>query len=270
MLPLVGTDQGGITAAMSSDRLSLSQIRARQRRKGAKEKVKVLRQYADFARGIDLRKKLSGKQLRKIEDAFSEYTDLTSRPHKVIRARNSNNLKALQAFSQHSGETKFKVAFVPTADIDARVSVRSGKVVIRNKYVIQRFSPFNMRELATNPNAEITRAIKAHPKARRFIIKTGEYYYNGPMPENKVMDTLLEFMQRYSPGGKPYERRGENSHYQNWMIGLETYEYANQDDLDEYVMTRERQRRAVLREKGNERARYRKYYGKRVNVLKHK
>jgi hypothetical protein len=75
-------------------------------------------------------------------------------------------------------------------------------------------------------------------------------------------------MQRYSPGGKGYERRGENSHYQNWMIGLETYEYANQDDLDEYIRTREGQRRNVLREKKNERSRYQKYIGKRVNVFK--
>lgn len=253
---------------MSRRQPTLNQIRARQRRKGAKEKAKVLRHYTDFARNIDLRKKLSAKQLRKIEDVFSEYTDLTSRPHKVVRARKKENLTALQQFSQQLRIGLFNVAFVPTADIDARVRVQRGKVVIRNKYVTQRFSAFDMKALAANPHAEIDRAIKAHPKAKRYIIKTGEYYYNGPMPENKVKDTLLEFMQRYSPGGKGYERRGPNSHYQNWMIGLETYEYANQDDLDEYIMTREGQRREALREKKNERARYQKYIGKRVNVFK--
>jgi hypothetical protein len=253
---------------MPSKNPTLNQIRAIQRRKGAKEKVKVLRRYAEFPRKIDLRKKLSDKQLRKIENAFSEYTDLTSRPHKVVRARNRNNLKALQSFSQHKGDVRFKVAFVPTADVDARISVQNGKVVIRNKYVTQRFSAFDMRALATDPHTEIARAIKAHPKAKRFIIKTGEFYYNGPMPENKVTSTLLEFMQRYSPGGKGYERRGENSFYQNWMIGLETYEYANQDDLDEYIMTREGQRKTILRGKKNERSRYQKYIGKRVNVFK--
>lgn len=253
---------------MSSANISISQIRAKQRRKGAKEKAKLLRHYTDFARNIDLRKKLTGKQLRKIEDAFSQYTDLTSRPHKIVRARKKENLSALQDFSQHARRFLFNVAFVPTADVDARVSVRNGKVTIRNKYVTQRFSAFDMRALATDPHAEIARAMRQHPNARRFIIKTGEFYYNGPMPENKVRDTLLEFMQRYSPGGKGYERRGENSHYENWMIGLETYEYANQDDLDEYIAKREKQRRNVLREKKNERSRYQKYYGKRVNALK--
>lgn len=253
---------------MSKRDLTLSQIRARQRQKGAKEKAKVLRRYTTFARSIDLRKKISGKQLRKIEAAFSEYTDLTSRPHKVVRARNKKNLAALQGFSQHQSERVFNVAFVPTADIDAKISVRNGKVFIRNKFVTQRFSAFDMSALASDPHGEIDRAIKMHPKARRFIIKTGEYYYNGPMPEKRVKTTLLEFMQRYSPGGKAYEQRGPNSHYQNWMIGLETYEYANQDDLDEYVMAREKQRRAVLREKKNERSRYQKYIGKRVNVFK--
>jgi hypothetical protein len=253
---------------MPRQQLTLNQIRARQRRKGAKEKAKVLRRYTDFANKIDLRKELTDKQLRKIESAFSEYTDLTSRPHKIIRPRSKRNLKALQDFSQHGGETKFKVAFVPTADMSARVSVQGGKVVIRNKYVTQRFSAFNMRSLATDPKAEIARAIAAHPKARRFIIKTGEYYYNGPMPKEKVEQTLLDFMQRYSPGGRGYERRGPNSFYENWMIGLETYEYANQDDLDEYVTIRERQKRETLRAKKNERSRYQRYYGKRVNAFK--
>ena len=251
-----------------SRQLTLTQIRAKQRRKGAKEKAKVLRKYADFARDIDLRKELSGKQLRKIEQAFSEYTDLTSRPHKIVRPRKRDNLKALQSFSQHGGETRFKVAFVPTADINARVSVKNGKVVIRNKYVTQRFSAFNMKALAADADKEIDRAIRAHPKAERFIIKTGEFYYNGPMPANKVREKLHEFMQRYSPGGAGYERRGPNSFYGNWMIGLETYEYANQDDLDEYITIRERQRRGQLRVKKNERSRYQKYFGTRVNAFK--
>lgn len=255
---------------MAKQPLTIQQIRKCQRQKGAREKAKALRSYTEFARNIDLRKQLSNKQVRKIETAFSEYTDLTSRPHKIVRARNKANLKALQEFSQQIGKTPFKVAFVPTADIDAKIRVQNGKVVIRNKYVIQRFSAFNMKALAINPDAEITRAIKGHPKAKRFIIKTGEYYYNGPMPENKVREKLLEFMGRYSPGGKGFERRGPNSHYENWMIGLETYQYANQDDLDEYIQTREGQRRNVLREKKNERSRYQKYFGKRVNVFKGK
>lgn len=253
---------------MAKRQPTLNQIRAKQRRKGAKEKAKVLRQYTDFAWQVDLRKNLTGKQLRKIEKAFAEYTELTSRPHKVIRAKLKSNLKALQDFSQHSGEVKFKVAFVPTADITAKIRVQNGKVVIRNKYVTQRFSAFNMRKLAIDPETEIERAIKSHPKARRFIIKTGEFYYNGPMPAKKVKEKLLEFMARYSPGGIGYEKRGPNSHYENWMIGLETYEYANQDDLDEYITTREKQRKETLQKKKNERSRYQRYFGSRVNVFK--
>jgi hypothetical protein len=228
----------------------------------------VLRHYAPFARDIDLRKELTPKQVRKIEDAFSQYTDLTSRAHKVVRARKKENLNALQDFSQHARRGLFNVAFVPTPDIKAKVSVKNGIVTIRNKFVTQRFSAFDMRALATDPQTEIARAIRKHPQAERFIIKTGEFHYNGPMPANKVTATLLEFMQRYSPGGKGYERRGENSHYENWMIGLETYAYANQDDLDDYIKERENQRRTVLRNKKNERSRYQKYIGKRVNVFK--
>lgn len=253
---------------MPKQQLTIAQIRARQRRKGAKEKAKVLRKYTNFARDIDLRKELTDYQLRKIELLFSEYTDLTSRPHKIVRPRKKTNLKALQDFSQHESRGDFLVAFVPTADLNAKIRVANGKVTIRNKFVTQRFSAFDMRALATDPHREIERAIKSHPKAERFIIKTGEYYYNGPMPKSKVEEKLLEFMQRYSPGGKGYEQRGPNSHYQNWMIGLETYEYANQDDLDEYMITREKQKRQVLREKKNERSRYQRYFGKRVNPFK--
>jgi hypothetical protein len=253
---------------LAKRRLTLTQIRAKQRRKGAREKVKALRPYADFARGIDLRKEISAKQLLKIESAFSEFTDLTSRPHKIFRARNKGNLKAAQEFSQHSGGVKFRVAFVPTADIEAKIQVRKGVVTIRNKFVTQRFSPFNMKELARDPDKEITRAMDRHKKAERFIIKTGEYYYNGPMPRNKVRSKLHEFMQRYSPGGSVYERRGENSFYENWMIGLETYEYANQDDLDDYIIEREKQKRKILTAKKNERSRYQRAFGKRVNVFR--
>lgn len=249
-------------------KLTITQIRARQRQKGAKEKAKVLRRYAGWADNLDLRGDLTGAQLRKVENAFAEYTELTSRPHKVVRSRKRENLKALQDFSQHTGDNKFKVAFVPTADIEARVSVRNGIVTIRNKFVTQRFSAFNMRLLASEPDAEIERAMSKHRKAERFIIKTGEYHYNGPMPRKKVKEKLLEFMQRYAPGGSGYERRGENSHYENWMIGLETYAYANQDDLDEYIITREKQKREKLREKKNERQRYLKAIGTRVNVFK--
>lgn len=249
-------------------KLTISQIRAKQRRKGAKQKAKVLRRYTNFARDIDLRKNLSDYQMRKIELLFSEYTDLTSRPHKVVRSRKKENLETLQDFSQHARKGLFNVAFVPTADIDAKISVKRGIVTIRNKFVTQRFSAFNMRALATEPDEEITRAFKRHPNAKRYIIKTGEYHYNGPMPENKTREMLHKFMQRYSPGGAGFEKRGENSHYENWMIGLETYEYANQDDLDEYIIKRENQRKNILREKKNERSRYRKYFGTRVNVFK--
>lgn len=258
----------GREGKLAKRQLTLTEIRARQRRKGAKEKAKVLRRYTEFARHIDLRKNLSGKQLRKIEAAFTEYTDLTSRPFKVVRSRKKDNLKALQSFSQHSGTVKFNVAFVPTADVSAKISVKNGKVTIRNKFVKQGFSAFDMRALARDADSEITRAMKKHPKAERFIIKTGEFYYNGPMPKNKVREKLHEFMQRYSPGGKGYERRGENSFYENWMIGLETYEYANQDDLDEYITIREQQKKTILRNKKNERSRYQRYFGTRVNAFK--
>lgn len=252
---------------------SITQIRARLRQIGAKEKAKVLRHYAPFARKIDLRKKLSGKQLRKIEAAFSEYTDLTSRPHVVFRPRKKANLKAAQAFSQHETKSPFNVAFVPTADINAKIKVsKSGKVTIRNKFVTQGFSAFNTRRLVIDAEKEIRRAMAEHPKAERFIIKTGEYHYNGPMPREKIVEMGLKFVERYAPGGDKFKEYagGSSNHFENWLIGLETYTYANQDDLDDYMIERERQRRETLREKKNERQRYRRTFGERVNVFKRK
>lgn len=253
---------------MPNKQLTITQIRARQRRKGAKEKAKVLRRYTSYAKDIDLRKPLTDTQLRRIELLFSEYTDLTSRPHKIVRSRKKKNLEILQQFSQHETKGFFKVAFVPTADIDAKIAVRNNDVIIRNKYVIQKFSYFDMAALVANPEKEIDRAFKRHPRAKSFIVKTGEYYYNGPMPRAKCEKTLMMFMARYSPGGIPYEKRGPKSHFKNWLIGLETYEYTNQDDLDEYVQKRGAQREKILREKKNERSRYNRYFGGRVNAFK--
>lgn len=253
---------------MTKKKLTLQQIRALQREKAAKQKIAFLRSFENSSRKIDLRKKLSAKQIRKFENIFSEYTDLTSRPHKIVRARNKGNLDMLQNFAQHSDRT-FNVAFVPVPTPNAKIRVKKDRIAIGINGVTHNYSPFNVRALIDDPEKEIRRAIDKFPDAKSFVIRCGLYTeWRHSYSRNVVIEKTIEMMRNYSAGGAKYEKRGPNSHFSNWLLGLETYAYESRGDFDQVRVDWKKERDKVLTGKKNERQRFYKMFGKRVNVFK--
>lgn len=236
----------------------------------AKEKAKHIRRYNKHIKQFDLRKELTKSQLRYINAAFEEFTKLTSRPYKVYRSRNKSNLRKVQEVSDHQkGAPKFDVAFVPTADPkNTRIRVNKNQVSIKTKWLTKRIVLFDMEKLAIDPEKEIDKALKEYPNANSYIIKAGEYQYNGGLAPSLVKKHVLNLMARYSPGGSGYTKRGENSYYQNWLFGLEAYFYDDFDDLVKYRKQFQEERLEELSERRRERNRFRKKYGKRINVFK--
>lgn len=255
---------------MTKPKSRIKKIQARKAQDAAKEKAKRMRPYMSKLKDLDLRKELSKHQLNYINKAFEEFTELTSRPHKVYKPRKKSNLAKAQQYARHDkGGPKFDVAFIPTIEGEkTRVSVKGDEITVRTKYLTQRTVLFNMKNLAKDPEKEIARAITKHPKAQSFIIMAGKYQFNGGLTRNLVQNEVLKLMMRYSPGGEPYKIRGENSHYKNWLIGLEAYFYNNQDNFDAYRLAYEKKRLEELNERRNERNRFKRKYGSRINVFK--
>ncbi len=221
----------------------------------AKKQIKEMRPYLKKLKGIDLRKSISPQQRGYLNKVWSEYTTLTARPTKIYRARNKKNLKTAQKFAQHETGT-FDVAFIPTADRKAKITVNKGKVKLRGKYVTETTAFFNFSELMTNPDAEIARVLSEFPNAKKFIIKAGEYEYNGPLTAKQARKEVHNIMAKYS-------NEDANNYYQNWMAGVKVFSFDSQQDFIDYVRLYDKQRKEVLQKGKNKRRANQRRHGKR-------
>jgi len=201
----------------------------------AKEQIKEMRPYLKKLRKVDLRSDISAAQRSYINKAWREYTELTTRPFKVYRTKNKKRLKIAQEFSRHEkGKPVFDVAFVPTADPHAKIKFKGDRAIIQSKYVTETILFFDVKQLAIDPIGEIQRTLARNPDAKQFIIMAGKYLYNGGLARSLVENKVVNLMSQYSPGGAMYEKRGPNSHFQNWLFGLVAFEAKNQVSIDEY------------------------------------
>lgn len=233
----------------------------KQAQKLAREQVKEMRPYLKRLRNIDLRKELSPAQRSNITKVWKDYQELTTRPFKVYKSKNKKRLEKVKSFAgREKGMTDFDVAFVPSPDPTAKV-VFKGKnqtPFLKTKHAKIGVLEFNMENLARNPDEEIARVLALAPDARQFIVLTGLYkMYNAGYSRETIGKRVLWLMERYSPGGRGYEKRGSNSHFSNWLRGLETIETTNQSDLRSYRLayrdaardTKDRKRKARRKRK---------------------
>jgi len=213
----------------------LAKYEQKQTQKIAKEQIKEMRPYLKKLRQIDLRKKVSPQKRSAISKAWQEYQELTTRPFKIYRTKNKKKLNIAQTYSRHEkGKTKFDVAFVPTADPKAKLNFKDDRVIVKSKYVTETVLFFDVRNLAVDPLGEIQNALAKNPNAKQFIIMAGKYLYNGGLARSLVENKILNLMAHYSPGGKIYEKRGPNSHFENWLFGLVAFEAHNQGSINDY------------------------------------
>lgn len=220
----------------------------KQAQKIAKEKAKIIRKYVPALSKIDLRKQLTPSQKGLVTKAFSEYEKLTKRPVKIFRSKNIAKLKTAQQVSQHSGNIKFNVAFVPSATKDAKIAVKDDKLVIRSKYVDEIHIEFNMRSLAQNPTKEIQRIIDKYPEFTSFVLMAGESIWNGPIHRDLASEKMAQLMHRYDDGGIKLKTDRSN-HYTKWAVGMRGYSAKNQRDIQGHVADYRKKNKKILDEK---------------------
>jgi hypothetical protein len=189
-----------------------------------KTKVKILRSYVPELRKVDLRKKITGKRKSKINATYDNFMTLTNRPVKVYKSRNKERLKEAQIYSQHKEDKnlyKFNAAFVPSTYPDEKIKFTKRGIELRSKFGRVVPVEFDLKALALNPSQEIARILAAYPDADNFMIKTGEFRYNGLLSRKIMEQKIVELMMRYSPGGKDFGKNGKQNHWNQWLVGID-------------------------------------------------
>lgn len=206
----------------AKDAIKRARAQKKQAQQIAKSQIKEMRPYLKSLREIDLRKDISPQKRAAITKAWREYQELTTRPFKIYRTKNKDRLKVAQRFAQHDNtRTKFDVAFIPTVDPKAKIKFKKDRVIFSTKYADVSRMDFNLKRLAVDPGGEIKRVLDMYPNAKQFVVVVGKSLYNGGLARSLVEAKITNLMAQYSPGGNMYERRGPNSHWENWLFGLE-------------------------------------------------
>lgn len=242
-----------------------AKIAKKNSEKLAKEQIKAMRPYMDKLKKVDLRKSLTPSQKGFVTKAWNEYTKLTTRSNKVYRTKNKDNLKAVQKYSRHGldkSAPKFDVAFVPTALAKPKVKVdKKGRVEISQGYVKETAIYFDIEKLVINPEAEIQRILAENPNSNQFILMAGEYTVNGGLDRGTLIRETLYWVNRYSPGGEGYKKRGANSYFANWLLGAIVVETKNQKDFLQWIKAYKDKSNISKKQKSQQRAKFKRKYG---------
>jgi len=229
----------------------------KQAEKLAKIQAKEMRPYLKSMNKIDLRRKLTPSQKGLITRAHNDFMELTARPHKIYRPKSKSKLRKVQNYSNHEkGKTNFDVAFVPTPDPKARVTVNENYLTIVSNGVREKTVFFNQSDLMNNPDKEIARAMRYHNDAKTFIIMAGKYEFNGTLDKVQTPEYIKFFMTKYGD-------ETANNYYQNWMHGLKAYYYSDITKIQEYQERKRKEKTKMKRQRRNKRVRNMRTYGRK-------
>lgn len=204
-----------------------------------KEQIKAMRPYLKKLNKIDLRKKINSGNKSFVTKAWNQYSKLTARGHTVYKPKSKDKLKAAQKYARHGLDKSapiFDVAFIPTALDKPKVKVdKSGRVSVGKGFVQESAVYFDIEELVINPEKEIQRILDENKDSTQFILMAGEYTVNGGLDRGTFKRETLYWINRYSPGGEGYNRRGANSYFSNWLLGAIVVETSNQKDFQQWL-----------------------------------
>ena len=212
-----------------------------------KEQAKIIKPFADFP--IDLRKKLSKSDKAKITKYYNAVDSLTARTSYAYKPRNKKRLKLAQQFSHtdpaHKHLPHLKVAFIPVPEENARpvIGFTDKGMRIKSFHVTSHFLPFNRRKLLKNPRAHVEETIKIDPEANAFTVRCGNFEINSPKPRWEIAKYVNDLItdSRYSTPG--------TEHYAgDWLVGLTSHQFKNQETEDTYVRVKQRASRKLKRE----------------------
>lgn len=197
-----------------------------------KAAVKLIRHFAKGFKGgdgYDLRKpfkELSRYQRRKLNRYSTIVQELMARPHKIIRPRRKDHLRALQEFSrQQDFPRDLTAVFMPVADPTKPLKITYDKkqkrvIKVREAGVINRTEiPFDPVALALTPKIEIKRITDTYP-AQRYILLSNEFEIPGSVSINYEM--LLRKATRLM---EKYHDEKVHGYFGNWLKGVVLYDF---------------------------------------------
>lgn len=213
------------------------------------DRLKAIRSFVDF--DYDLRKPLHSSQKAKINKYYNAIDQIQARGNKVYRSRNRKRVQAVQRAGRNEFEnlSQMKVAFIPSSNANpAKVRFVGDKVKIRHENFDETYIEFNMENLARNPEAEITRALKKAPKAAKwFRVNAGKFTIAQPRVKARVIPFILNLQKKYNDSSD--NGKLANNNWRNWLNGITTVETKNQTELKDFLLkeSAEKQKRKIAR-----------------------
>lgn len=171
---------------------------------------------------------------------------------RIYRARNPQNLRAVQAYAQHPSHLKqLRVAFVPVADPQQKTRIRvnrKGTVhvvsqgIARNVYLFSRFEKFPGERLSDMLSV-IQRILRVDRHSRTFTRICGEHEESGTWPRDAelIAAKCSEYIESYG-------------NHKRWFTGLIGYNFTAQEDFAAYRKSRglaERKKRQRRKRRGD-------------------
>lgn len=212
------------------------------------QRLKSIRPFVNF--DYDLRKPLTKSQKRTIKKYHDAIDKLQARPNKIYHPRSEKNKKEAQAFSQHpKGLPGIKVAFVPTANKDAKVTFgKDGRMILKTKHVATQDIRFDPVNLALNPKDEVKRAIQDHPRAKSFTIKADEHEIPISYDKATFSRGVIKLMDKYA-------NADANNYFGNWLFGAKAHYFTDQTDFSEFQRSKDKAKKELQKKRRNKKRR---------------
>lgn len=203
------------------------------------------------ADGYDLRKfnQWTPAQKAKLSRYAQAVMESRARPHIEYRIGNAGHdqtklERAKKQFNAPIKAPQLKVAFVPftppRTDPTYRPKLQfdDSGITIVGKHYTKTFAPFDHMRLATDPKAEVLRVAKSLGD-KHLTLQTGLYESGSFLLGTTFAADVMKLMQKYNgtttPRGKGKNWNPKNHKWQDWLLGLNGYNFApggKQRDLD--------------------------------------
>jgi hypothetical protein len=201
------------------------------------DRLKEIRKFVTF--DYDLRKPLTNSQKRKVKKYHDEIRALTNRPFQIYRARNPDHLHEAQLWANNGRNLPgIKVAFIPT-DGKNRVRLEFGAdgVTAVTKHVRTKKVPLSIAGLLRDPIAHVNSRIAGHV-ATQFTIRADVYEIPSPYLPETVAAAVARLVAKYGEANGLDD--DDNHYFGHWLHGLNAYTFENQNDLQDYLIEKQK------------------------------
>ena len=225
----------------------------------------------DARDGYDLRKfdDWTPAQKARVTRLYNLVDHLAARPFYIYRGRKPENIRLMQEVAQHEQFPKeLKVAFIPSpARIKPKIRItKRRQVVIKQGNITRRsvmFSELGItpEDLALEPKRKTQEAVN-QILGKTYQIMAGKYLIPTAFSKNALASKVAILVEKY--GSDNYDEDDpSSSHYSNWMLGIQSYDYERRQDFNRFRDRQTRSREALKEERERLRRKWRRQHGRR-------